>query len=305
MAATSERGSTSAVPSGGAKPQGFGTAMVSGAAAGVANTLTGHPFDTLKVWAQTRSSQAPHNASAPVSVSNDPRALFRSLRTLYRGIGPPLLSVPLMVSLQFGLWERCRAQVWYWRPETDQTTCAFLSGLASGWLLCHVTNPLTVVKVQQQTGGAAKGNMGQVVSQLWREQGPRGLFRGYVPHALQEGFGRACYMGAYDWSKKVCGIEDPQNATLSMRVLCGASAGMAGWVITYPCDVVRNNLMRGPSPGEAEFGGSLDCARRIVQSKGALGLYRGFGYTVLRAVPVAAATLTTYDYTCLALTEIV
>lgn len=275
--------------------------MVSGAAAGVANTLTGHPFDTLKVWAQTRSSQGPRAAGPP----RDPRALARSISSLYRGIGPPLLSVPLMVSLQFGLWERCRALIWYWRPETDRTTCAFLSGLASSWLLCHVTNPLTVVKVQQQTGAAQKGeSMGRVVARLWRDQGPRGLFRGYVPHAAQEGLGRACYMGAYDWSKKACGIEDPEKATLSMRVLCGASAGMAGWVFTYPCDVVRNNLMRGASPGEAEFSGSLDCARRIVRSEGPRGLYRGFGYTVLRAVPVAAATLTTYDYACLAMSWI-
>jgi len=272
--------------------------MVSGAAAGVANTLTGHPFDTLKVWAQTRSLQG----SRMGSTSRDPAVVVRSISSLYRGIGPPLLSVPLMVSLQFGLWERCRAWVWHWQPNTDQTTCAFLSGLVSGWVLCHVTNPLNVVKVQQQTGAAlASENMGRVVARLWRDQGLRGLFRGYAPHAAQEGLGRACYMGAYDWSKKVCGIDDPQRATLSMRVICGASAGMSGWVITYPCDVVRNNLMRGPSPGEAAFSGAIDCAQHIVRSEGLRGLYRGFGYTVLRAVPVAAATLTTYDYVCLAL----
>lgn len=271
----------------------FHVAFLSGAVAGVANTLAGHPLDTLKVWAQTRQKGPPAGALG--------------LRALYRGLGPPLLTIPPLASLNFAVYEHARSGLWHFFPELPPTPCAFLAGLCSGYLLCHLTNPMNVVKVQQQTGVASKSDtMLCVARSVVRSRGLAGLFQGYGPHAATEGFGRANYMATYTLTKRLFGLEEgrqprgpaSETGSLGARILCGSLAGMAAWVSAYPFDVVRNNLMRMPHSPDAERVGAVECARRILRADGPAGLYRGLGYTLVRAGPVAAVTLPTYDWAC-------
>jgi len=284
-------------PSTGSRSQAPHIAFLSGAVAGVANTLAGHPLDTLKVWAQTGQLRL--------------SAGTIDLRALYRGLGPPLLTLPPLASLNFAVYEHAREGLWRCYPQLPPTLCAFLAGLCSGYLLCHVTNPMNVVKVQQQTGAAPRSDsMIRVAIGIVRGSGWRGLFQGYLPHAGMEGLGRASYMATYSMTKGLFGLEDarrgradgPGRATgagsLAARILCGSLAGMASWVTAYPFDVVRNNLMHTPQGPGAERIGAMECTRRILRTDGPAGLYRGLGFTLLRAGPVAAVTLPTYDLAC-------
>jgi len=274
--------------------------VLSGALAGVANTVVGHPLDTLKVWAQTR----------PRCASIAPTGSLLTPAGLYRGIGPPLLSTPMLSSLNFAIYERARLILWHKDLQMHPVKCAFFAGVIAGYAVCHITNPLHVVKVQQQTEQIQKSSsIISVCQKLWKQHGVRSLFRGYMPHAVMESLGRGVYMATFEGSKQIwdsdflhsIGLNDDgdchRNNQLSLgrRLICGSLAGVAAWVAAYPFDVVRNNMMRAARNGKRPTTRTFQCARNILQTEGVMGFYRGLTFTVLRAGPVAAVTLATYD----------
>merc|ERR1711879_1041994 len=89
----------------------------------------------------------------------------------------------------------------------------FLAGVFSGWVVCHITCPMHNVKVQQQI----------VSSRLRLEEaahrvGMRGLFRGYIPHAMMESVGRGWYMVGFVSSKRALGV-DAEGSALGKRLI--------------------------------------------------------------------------------------
>ncbi|CAE8624399.1 unnamed protein product, partial [Polarella glacialis] len=77
--------------------------FAAGLTAGVARVWVGHPFDTLKVMRQTGvTPQASHEWLRPS---------LATVKGLYRGCGPPLVSVGFYTSSVFGIYETVRAPV--------------------------------------------------------------------------------------------------------------------------------------------------------------------------------------------------
>lgn len=281
--------------------------FAAGLVAGTGNVLFGHPLDTLKVRVQVRLTSG---ASAS------------TLRGVYAGVAGPLLTLPFLAGLNFGIYDATRQRLTTWWPAllssaatssaavkaTAQHTkhgphesasglvCIWASGVTSGWMLCNLTCPMTNVKVQQQTAGVSLS-----LAQCARRAGVRGLFRGYVPHAVMESIGRGWYMVGFVSSKRFFCIDTPgqQAADLWKRVVCGSFGGALAWVMAYPADVIRNRMM-GDWKRE-RYEGTRDCARKIFEEEGVRGFWRGFHYTLLRAIPVAAVTLPVYDMTLNAL----
>lgn len=266
--------------------------FAAGTLAGIGNVLIGHPLDTLKVRVQT----APvHNRIGP------------SLRGVYAGVAGPLVTLPFLAGVNFGIYDATRQQLTArWpalfarrgvvderdlREPSSGLACVFLSGVTSGWVVCHVTCPMTNVKVQQQTSGVSLS-----LAQAVKRVGVRRLFRGYVPHAVMESVGRGWYMVGFVCSKRAFGIDSEpgqQGAELWKRIVCGSVGGASAWTMAYPADVVRNRIMHDWEG--LRYRGCVDCARQTLSEGGIAGFYRGFSYTLIRAIPVAAVTLPIYD----------
>ncbi|XP_055345875.1 ADP/ATP translocase 1-like [Paramacrobiotus metropolitanus] len=66
------------------------------------------------------------------------------------------------------------------------------------------------------------------------------------------------------------------------NVLAGGAAGMTSLVFVYPLDFARTRLGVdvGKNAGTREFTGLWDCMRKIYQTDGIRGLYRGFNVSV-------------------------
>ena len=87
-------------------------------------------------------------------------------------------------------------------------------------------------------------------------------------------------------------------------MLAGASANVLAWAIIFPVDVIKSTQQALPLRVHAPLrggtttdpaGGFLACAQEVVATKGGRALYRGFGYTMLRAGPVAGVILPFFD----------
>eukprot|EP00928_Gymnodinium_smaydae_P028744 TRINITY_DN2184_c0_g1_i1.p1 TRINITY_DN2184_c0_g1~~TRINITY_DN2184_c0_g1_i1.p1 ORF type:complete len:289 (+),score=27.30 TRINITY_DN2184_c0_g1_i1:133-999(+) len=257
--------------------------FVAGLLAGIARVTVGHPFDTVKVLTQTGQVADARSLLRPT---------WKAFVRLYRGIGPPLLTVCATTGTSFSLYEGALLAL---QPlALPSSIKVFTAGTLSGVALALPFCPLSNVRVLQQTS-AEKKNIAAWLHQLYCHRGPRAWFRGLMPNLVQGGVGRGFYMATFHMVKE---IEDTSgyisSDDFSGKLLAASSAGIAGWVFTYPFDVARSNIIRDWQC--RQFSGAMFPALLQIYRRGGISqLYAGLSYTVCRAVPVAAVTLTTYD----------
>ena len=150
----------------------------------------------------------------------------------------------------------------------------------------------------------------------------RGLYRGFGVFLVQESVGRSTYFVTYETAKLVIGKlrttygdrgtidmeedfhniwswEDPRrwNAhhnSVSTRMMAAMCAGIVAWFIAYPLDVIKSRLQLDFERKKYQTAGQ--CLRVTFEQGGLRGLYRGLGYTLLRAAPVAATILPIYEW---------
>ena len=203
--------------------------IAAGYVAGISGTLVGHPFDSLKVLYQTQhqrqaisvklatSSFSPPSmpttrgmhsiATTTTNLHHHPTTSYlRQLRSLYAGISAPLLTVGLVQSVNFAVYDSMRRLLYSLQPQQhdgynnnnknyighDSMTNVAIASSTAGAVLVLFTSPLLIVKTAQQTVPGL--GLGQAVQRTWRS----GLFAGFGPHFFSETAGRAIYFCSYE-----------------------------------------------------------------------------------------------------------
>ena len=138
------------------------------------------------------------------------------------------------------------------------------------------------------------------IRDIWRDEGPKGFFRG-----LGAGVGQVVpYMGlffsTYDTLR-------PILAPLSLPFGSGdATAGVLSGILAktgvFPLDLIRKRLqVQGPSRTRflggkiPVYGGVWRTGKSIVDREGWRGLYRGLGVGLVKSAPASAITMWTYE----------
>ena len=83
--------------------------VLAGIFAGGCGVLVGHPFDTLKVRLQVKQKR---KVVEPLSVKPSPTNITY-VRSLYRGIWPPLATTGIMQSISFAIFENAKSHLSY------------------------------------------------------------------------------------------------------------------------------------------------------------------------------------------------
>ena len=240
-----------------------GHQLIAGFAAGVSGVVVGHPMDTAKVWLQ-------HGRTVQLRSLADVRAL-------YAGTCVPLLTVGTVSAAVFFI-NHCLLR---WQTSDGGTAGApsaaqrFWAGLGAGLAISPGTCVSVRLKTLLQTLDR-RPPLAELAALLHRAEGPPGFFRGWRAHAAVESCGRAVYFFSYEAVKTACmraavagghmpyvahelqGQGQGQGAAattpprtpragaeapLSVRVLAGGLAGGLGWLVVYPLDVVRAQMM--------------------------------------------------------------
>lgn len=132
-----------------------------GAIVGVAQTLLGFPFDTLK----TRRQAFP-----------EAKLNFKGI---YRGVGYPMISTCMITSNNFGFASFMKGQGYSW----------WQGGFAAGFLSAFLNAPLEMRKVNRQVGSSLKNVRAMP------------LCRGLSVTIAREAPAHAVYFGVYHWAK--------------------------------------------------------------------------------------------------------
>ena len=91
-------------------------------------------------------------------------------------------------------------------------------------------------------------------------------------------------------------IFDLEDTNIILRLISGSASGCMGWLAIYPLDTIRSRILSLPRPLSDPSINGRTLASTIYRTEGIRGFYKGILPCLLRAAPVAAFVLPTYDY---------
>ena len=171
----------------------------------------------------------------------------------------------------------------------------YLAGCAGGTVQLAIACPVELVKIKLQTQSSEMAKYRgpwHCLSQIAKEHGARGLFRGIVPHVWRDGHGFGVYMVIYELFLHLSGGRE--KAGKSEQFIAGGLAGLGSWLAVLPFDVVKSR-MQADDFAKPKYHGMFDCMHKSYKADGVSVFTRGALAMSLRAFPVNGVTFIVYE----------
>jgi len=148
-------------------------------------------------------------------------------------------------------------------------------------------------EVQRYTG------IGNCFTRVYKEQGLGAFWRGNMTNVIRYFPTQAFNFAFKDTIKKIFPKVDPNKEFGKFFLVNMASGGLAGagsLCLVYPLDYARTRLASDVGSGKRDFNGLADCLAKTAKGpKGILGLYNGFGVSVMGIIPYRGVYFGLYD----------
>lgn len=172
----------------------------------------------------------------------------------------------------------------------------FLAGGVSGAIAKTCTAPIERVKLIIQTQDAnpriISGEIPRYTgivncfTRVYQEQGLGAFWRGNLVNILRYFPTQAFNFAFKDSIKKLFPKQSSFGGKLAVNVAAGGLAGAGSLCIVYPLDYARTRLASDVGAGKRQFNGIMDClAKTAAGPSGIMGLYNGFGVSVVGIIP--------------------
>lgn len=275
------------------RPASVIASLIFGAFSGAVGRTVTAPISRMGILTQVSTGKEKESALSMC------RRIYRheGLGGMYRGnlatvlkIGPSV-AVSLTVFDVFRDYLDKRKVLGHWfnisGSALDRTN-HFVAGAASGVISLTLTYPLDFIRTRLSMEGP--GSSRTIRDAIRDVGGPRNLFRGLglatIEVIPQSGL-RFFFLSV---TRDLLGKGLVKN---DMGVIVGASivAGVASQLATYPLALVRRTQQSSTSPESA-----WQSTRRVYQSSGFRGFYRGAGLNLMQVVPSVAVSFGVYEY---------
>lgn len=144
--------------------------------------------------------------------------------------------------------------------------------------------------------------IGDCFTRVYREQGFASLWRGNLANVIRYFPTQALNFSLKDTYKRWFNPYNSKTQPLMFfmgNMASGGAAGATSLCFVYPLDFARTRLAadvgKGKKGGEREFSGLVDCLQKIMKSDGPIGLYRGFGISVVGIIAYRALYFGSFD----------
>ncbi|CAN6287705.1 unnamed protein product [Urochloa humidicola] len=285
---------------------------VAGAAAGVAQVVVGHPFDTVKVKLQAHNTTA-HGKVYKNGFHCTSRILVEEgIRGLYKGASSSFIGIAVESSLFFGTYSQAK-QLLQGNYENGRPHLQVIipSAACSGALISCILTPTELTKCRMQVQGKDVMHGARYSSPLdcavktLESEGLRGIFRGGLATLFREAIGNAVFFCTYEYSRYWMHnyLDSPRFSSSSnfvlakdigIGVMSGGISGMAFWTATLPLDVAKTIIQTDPDPHLSR--NPFRVLSMVYKRAGMGGCYAGLGPTLARAFPANAAAIVAWEY---------
>eukprot|EP00064_Thunnus_orientalis_P004880 superscaffoldBa00000461_g4893 len=128
-----------------------------------------------------------------------------------------------------------------------------------------------------------------------KEEGVLGLYRGAFPLMLRDGPSYATYFLTYNTICEWLTGSGKKRPDWSGVMLAGGIAGMAGWTLGTPMDVIKARLQMDGAREMKKYKGFFHCITETARVEGSGVFFRSLGINWLRAFPVNMVVFVTYE----------
>lgn len=161
-------------------------------AKGCAGVIVGHPLDTVKIHLQTQDFKNPKYRGSLHCLKT--LVQTQGVRGVYRGMSSPLAGVAAINAVVFGVQGNVQRSC----SDPDSLRTHALAGATAGFMQSFVCSPMELAKSRLQV--ETKGSVGpsQLLAQIYRSDGVRGVFKGLNLTVAREVPSYAAYFWTYE-----------------------------------------------------------------------------------------------------------
>ncbi|XP_014254401.1 calcium-binding mitochondrial carrier protein SCaMC-1-like isoform X2 [Cimex lectularius] len=250
--------------------------LLAGSTAAIASRTVTAPLDRLKTIAQASSSKV---------------TIYNGLRTMIKegGISSMWRAMP-EVTIRFVTFNELKHVLVKDRTHELTTAERMIAGGVSGLIAHSIVHPIEVVKTRFILHNAGKqNNFTNTLIKGYKTEGYRFLFRGYVTSIFGILIFSSIDFSTYESLKKMYKKRYGPSAFGQEVVFCSMVSSVVAQSFAYPFAVIGVHLQTVGRPAKWRD------IRKFVFSRGAEGLYRGFGIALLRGVPTFATAYFSYE----------
>ena len=273
--------------------------VCAGTMAGMVCKAIEYPMDTVKVRLQ----------DARCTYFGPKNCILRMFReegflSFYRGLTAPLYGCMLETAILFVVYNQLTRAFHQLKNKKNSDHATFLgtaaSGFGAGVMVSIILTPIELVKCRMQVEDTLsqrqkkyKGSWHCAIQTL-RNDGVKGLFRGFTSFAFREAPGTALWYTVYEEMKVLLsGYKLWSKVPLCDSAIAGAVAGFGYWTVFFPTDVVKTRIQVDNKYANHTLTRGL---RDVYRQGGVKELYKGWNITVARAMPSHALLFLTYEF---------
>lgn len=261
--------------------------FLSGAAAGVTQTLVGQPFDMIKVRQQVLKQSVGDIISNVIKTDG--------YSGFYKGTASPLVLSAFCISFQIAGFKTAQRFFAKKNHDGDETKLSIaelaLSGFFSGFCFSWLLSPMELfrIKMQMNTSEKYKSSFDAGLK-IFKSQGIRGVWFGYYASTLRESIGSLIYFVVYETLIKyeIKRTQKKRTEISSSRIMVyGGIAGVSLWTANFPIDSIKSR-QQSSDYTNSPYKSFNHTAKVMLREKGLRGMYNGLLVCQVRAFVVNA-----------------
>ena len=296
--------------------------FAAGGVGGICSVLIGHPFDLIKVRQQTgimkkqqQQQQTKKRSSPQTTTTTSTFGILKDLVQtegiggIYRGVSAPLIAVAPIWAVSFWGFDTGDTLVRWLTSRITSTTMSrtaplsltqlCLAGGFSALPTALVMVPCERIKCLLQTqsqqsgrqrqrrGGPHYQGFGDCASQLLKQSGIAGLYKGTALTLMRDIPGNMVYFAVYEVTRRYLLHHHTTIHPGMAALMAGAMAGVSFWPVILPMDCCKSKYQTAPEGTYTSMG---QVYRDVMETDGVAGMFAGIKPAMIRSAPANAVS---------------
>lgn len=269
--------------------------LAAGGIAGAVSRTCTAPLDRLKVFLQVQPTKQ--------KIMDCLKCMLKEggVKGLWRGNGINVLKIAPETAIKFASYEQVKRFIKGDSKENLSIYERFIAGALAGGISQTTIYPMEVLKTRlalRKTGQYK--SIADAAFKIYANEGMKSFYRGYIPNIL----GIIPYAGidlaVYETLKKnyLSTHSTDEQPSFYLLLACGSASSTLGQMCSYPLALIRTRLQATTLHPSAD-GTAVNMTglfRRIVQTEGVTGLYRGITPNFIKVMPAVSISYVVYEY---------
>lgn len=229
-----------------------------GFCAGISRVLISHPFDYARLYLQTNK----YSSFSSFFKEN-------KITSLYRGVGVPLIILPIDRAIQFRIYEYLN----------NRNVSPFLSGSICGCISVLFNLPASYIG-NNYVLNRNETNLVHYTRKILKN--PLQLYNGFKPEFARSTLATSIYLGTYGKMRELYGNDTRQS------MINGAFAGWSTWSVTYPIESIKVEQ-------QLKNRDITQILKERVSKYGIFNLWKGISPIYIRTLPSSIIGMVVYE----------